>query len=73
MASKNYFDQLGEGMKRLAGVGRDGYWNSLYEMVKDPSEKKIGKGIGTIPYDLGAGLTSFFGYLPEKLDEDNRR
>lgn len=73
MASKNFFSQLGEGAKRLVGGGQEGYWNSLYEMIKDPSQKKVGKGIASIPHGIGSGISSIFGYLPKELDKDNRR
>jgi hypothetical protein len=68
MASKNYFDQLGEGMKRLVGGGSKGYWNQLYNMVRSPSEKSIARGYGSLIRGVGSPITSIFGYLPDFSD-----
>jgi hypothetical protein len=69
MASKNYFDQLGEGFKRLGGTGSKGYWNQLFNMVKSPSWDNFSRGYGSLVKGIGSAPASMFGWLPDPDDK----
>ena len=66
MASeKNFFRQLGKGLKGMAGFGSEGYWEKVLQLITSPDAKKLANLPGDVAKGVGGGVTSIFGYLPE--------